>query len=506
MQIYQEKLLTYQRNGADKISPILTKRRMVSNIKKATLATLLIIISLFSTIFTPITAFAQENSYEKTPLTELSKADNFNVEDFKEDPSDYSIKVIQIAESNEGKLNIFTFQPARNTVDLKASSINISYGFSSNGENLTPKNYSLKLISTEGCFDKYEVVDYSVTNDEYRYYNIVSIYRRLSDKVPTDENVSGGTTTEKAYTVGQQWLAYTVNGVTKYEMNTFDTLEVTTNYTGYLRMNTDIVTNIFQSSTTGKFVHMWFIAFNLEDYIAEHIYNADLSFTTQQYNDKYTNSNYTGRTWIDEEPIPETVYLSDVDSVSVESNLNIPFLKEAYTYKRIMKAEDFIKTFEDQGGEFSEEAKTHLLASQWVFAFKETVYSSSTSVQGVTIYQTDYGVQIADASILRVKFMDINHNTYDLGVVNDKTTADDIVDGYADGILGLTNSMKEIAAIISSLLGLVGLLILANFCPPLFNVLIIFFKAIFNGFIWLLSFVFEILTIPLKLIFNTKRK
>ena len=163
----------------------------MSNIKKATLATLLIIISLFSTIFTPITAFAAEDTFEKTPLTELSKDDNFNVEDFKEDPTDFSIKVIQIAESTEGKLNIFTFQPARNTVDLKASSINISYGFSSNGENLSPKNYSLKLISTEGCFDKYEVVDYSVTNDEYRYYNIVSIYRRLSDKVPTDENVSG---------------------------------------------------------------------------------------------------------------------------------------------------------------------------------------------------------------------------------------------------------------------------------------------------------------------------
>ena len=289
-------------------------------------------------------------------------------------------------------------------------------------------------------------------------------------------------------------------------MNTFDTLEVTTNYTGYLQMNTDILTNIFQSSTTGQFVHMWFIAFNLEDYIAEHIYNADLSFTSQRYQDTSINFGNPSRTWKDESPVSETVYLTDVDSVSVESNRNIPFLKEAYAYKRIMKAEDFIKTFEDQGGKFSEEAKTNLLASQWVFAFKETSVSSTTSTSTTTVYTYKSGTEIANASILRIKFMDINHNTYDLGVVNDKTTAADLVDGYADGILGLTNSMKEIAAIISSLLGLVGLLILANFCPPLFNVLIIFFKAIFNGFIWLLSFVFQILTIPLKLIFNTKRK
>ena len=150
----------------------------MSIIKKATVSILLIIVSLITMIFMPLIVSAEENSYKKTPLTELSKDENFNADEYVENPSDFSIRVIQAAESSEGKLNIFTFQPARNTVDLKASSINIHYGFSSNGEGLSPKNYSLKLISSEGAFDKYEVEGFSVVADEHRYYNIVSIFRR----------------------------------------------------------------------------------------------------------------------------------------------------------------------------------------------------------------------------------------------------------------------------------------------------------------------------------------
>ena len=454
----------------------------------------------------PLIVSAEENSYKKTPLTELSKDENFNVEYYEENPTDYSIQVIQIAESSEGKLNIFTFQPARNTVDLKASSINIHYGFSSNGEGLSPKNYSLKLISSEGAFDKYEVEGFSVVADEHRYYNIVSIFRRLSTDVPTDTNVSGGTTTEKSYEVGQQWHAYTLNNKVCYEMNTFETVEITTNYTGFLQMNTDIVNSYFGSSSTGQFQQMWFIAFNVEDYIVEHIYNADMSFTYQRYQDTYKNYALQSRTWKDAKPIPDEVHLSDIDSESIERNLKIPFLKEVYSFKRIMSSEKFIENFEKQGGVFSDEAKTKLKESQWVFAFKETPMSNTDVIEGVSVYSYQSGTEVANATILRIRFMDVNKNIYDLGVVNDKVTADDIADGFADGILSLTDSMKDIVEIISSILGLVVLLIIANFCPPLLNVLGIIFKAIFNGFVWVLSLVFNVLIIPFKLIFNQKRK
>ena len=473
--------------------------------KQKIYAIILIIISVLTMVFTPLTAFAEESSNKKTPLTELTKDENFNVEDYVENPTDYSLHVIQVAESTEGKLNIFTFQPARNTVDLKASSINISYGFSSNGENLSPKNYSLKLISTEGCFDKYEVEGFSVLGDEHRYYNIVSIYRRLSANVPTDTNVSGGTTTEKAYHVGQQWHAYTLNEKIRYEMNTFETVEITTNYTGFLQMNTDIVNNYFGSSATGQFQQMWFIAFDVEDYIVEHIYNADMSYTYQRYQDNYKNFELQSRTWKDENPVPDTVYLSDADKESIESNTKIPFLKEVYSFKRIMKSADFIKNFEEQGGEFSEEAKAKLNDSQWVFAFKETSFSNTDRVEGTAIYTYQSGTVIADATVLRIKFMDINHKIYDLGAVNDKTTADDIADGYADGILTLQDEMRKIVEIIMAVVGLIVLLLIVSLATPVFNVLGVVFKGIVNVVSWLLSFVIAIVTFPFRLITRKRR-
>ena len=437
-----------------------------------------------------ITCYASE--YEANGvMADLTRDPMFSTADYEENATDYSIRVIQVAESNKGELYVYTFQPAHNSIDLLASSINIYYGFSPDGSGITPTNYTLSLVSTEGCFDKYLVNGFEVRGDEHRYYNIASIYRRVNEVIDTD--VAGGTTTEKSYSVGQQWHAYWLNDRIYYEMNTFETLEVTTTYTGFLRMNSSISTDIFDNSTSGGFKDMWFIAFNLEDYIAEHIYNADLSFTSQQYNDHYVNSNFTERTWLDEEPIPDTVYLSDIDSVSVEDNRKIPFLKESYTYKRIMKAEDFISTFEDQGMEFSEEAKTHLTNSQWVFAFKETIASSSTRVEGVTIYSTDYGVEIANATILRIKFLNIDQKIYDLSVVNDKTTADAIADGFGAGLLELEDKMQEIMEIIAIVLGVVLVCVLANFVPPLMNIITVIFKVAIDVVLWVVSLPFKLL-------------
>ena len=288
-------------------------------------------------------------------------------------------------------------------------------------------------------------------------------------------------------------------------MNTFETVEITTKYTGFLQMNTDIVNNYFGSSATGQFQQMWFIAFDVEDYIVEHIYNADMSYTYQRYRDEYKNFELQSRTWKDSSPVPETVYLSDADKESIEANTKIPFLKEVYSFKRIMKSADFIKNFEEQGGKFSEEAKAKLNESQWVFAFKETSLSNTDTVEGAAIYTYQSGTVIADATILRIKFMDVNKKIYDLGVVNDKTTADDVADGFADGILQLEDQIQRIVEIITAVVGLIALLVILNCTTPLFRILGIGFKAIFNVASRVLSAIVSIVTLPFKLLFGRKR-
>lgn len=446
-----------------------------------------LVISLL--LSTTMVCFAEEKAQEKTPLTELSKCENFNVEDFKEDSTDYSFKVIQIAETNEGKLNIYTFQPARNTVELRASSVNISYGFSSNGEGLTPKNYTLKLVSTEGCFDKYEVEDFDVRGDEYRYYNIVSIYRRLSEDVPTDENITGGTTTEKAYEVGQQWSVHTINDVTSYKMNTFMTKTITQNLNGTLYYSSGLHLGNIASAYTGG-LHSWFVAFDVEDTIVKHIYNATLSFQHRTVHDvQVSGESKDGYPEYGEWVIEENYSITDADEVTYSQ---VTWFGDEFQWNRIMSSAEYVANAESQGATFSEEARAEILSSQWVFAYYETEYRHSETT-GFWV-QHDYRYsEVENLSILTLKYMDFSGNVYDVGIVSDKTTADDVIDGYAQGMLGLQDKIKELMEIISIVLGLLGFFVLVSFFPPLLNIVTTVFKVV-------VDIVIIIVSIPIKLI------
>ena len=125
-------------------------------------------------------AFADTARYTKV-MDDLQLDETFNKNDFPDDSSDYSIKVIQIAESVDGDLFIYTYQPCQYTRYIVATSINMALSESVTGTRL----YDLELLSSSGVFCKYLVKDYSVTNKEIRYYNISTIYR------PFDSHIDG---------------------------------------------------------------------------------------------------------------------------------------------------------------------------------------------------------------------------------------------------------------------------------------------------------------------------
>jgi len=76
----------------------------------AVLAVMLLILPLFLTGAAGVTAFAAETDYTDA-LEDLQKDENFNVEEYPDNAKDYSIQVIQIAESTAGELFIYTYQP-----------------------------------------------------------------------------------------------------------------------------------------------------------------------------------------------------------------------------------------------------------------------------------------------------------------------------------------------------------------------------------------------------------
>ena len=91
----------------------------------AVLAVMLLILPLFLTGAAGVTAFAAETGYTGA-LEDLQKDENFNVEEYPDNARNYSIKVIQIAESTAGELFIYTYQPSQKTQNLVATEINMS--------------------------------------------------------------------------------------------------------------------------------------------------------------------------------------------------------------------------------------------------------------------------------------------------------------------------------------------------------------------------------------------
>ena len=119
-------------------------------------------------------AFADTGEYTSA-ITDLQKSENFNAADYPSKANDYSIQVIQIAESTRGELFVYTYQPCQEATKITATKINMSLSDSPDGT----KFYALTLLKSDGVFCKYKVDLFAVSGTSTRYYNITSIYRKF---------------------------------------------------------------------------------------------------------------------------------------------------------------------------------------------------------------------------------------------------------------------------------------------------------------------------------------
>jgi len=343
------------------------------------------------------------------------------------------LEVVQIAESSSNELYIYVYRPTVMELKLNATSISMSTEYSKDGQNLDLTVYDLELVSESSVFAKYVVKNFTVSQEPERFYNIVTLYRIFNSTI--DELSSGSVTEnyEVGMSVGQAWCVYYQNDTLVYEMGTFETLEINVNYTG----NFEFSSGIKFGNLLGVFDcgHSWFIAFDLENYIAERIIDADLIYKKRSV----VRTSYVGKeasySFGDFSEDIE-VKLSEKDTASYDGG---GWFSKRYTWNRISTGEDFLKNAEDQDINVSADCFTKLKESQWVFAFTETEYtyisepivdvgSGSSSIGSITgnAYYTD----IADVTILRIHFIDDRGVEYNLGVVSDRTNPDNISDGF----------------------------------------------------------------------------
>ena len=93
----------------------------------ALLAVLLFIITAFASGgMAPVYAATSANTVYTNVLDDLTKDNSFKPSNYPEKTDDYSLQIIQLAESSDKDLFVYVYQPSGQNKNLAACSINIS--------------------------------------------------------------------------------------------------------------------------------------------------------------------------------------------------------------------------------------------------------------------------------------------------------------------------------------------------------------------------------------------
>ncbi len=468
----------------------------------------LVLTVFFTTIPIAAESAASSETYS-TVLSDLHKDPDFDQNDYPGDIDDNTVSVIQIAESLENELFVYVYQPADDFYDIVVREISLYDNFSPDPVDRRDPDvsyYDLELVSTSGVFDKYLVKDYTVSDEAYRYYNIVGLYTDViagfNDMIG---GVVGGTVNYAGYSVGQQWCLYWYNDVLYYEMNTFDFVSLDIKHSGTIDVSSGV--NIF-GGYYDEDDYINYVCFDFareQGYYAEHIYDATVTYDLYSY--------YLESYLYDFSPEPEEevlynqkVKLTDTAVHTFESDYGL-FTRE-YKWNEIQNSADFLSQIDEQGIELIDESKNAIRNSQWVFCFLVT--EEWSNVLGDWTYISKQWVE--NVNIIQIHFLNFDGKIYNLGAVTRYTaTPDDVVDGAGGpssvGVV-LDNTLKKIENFVNKLISdgtsvfekilqvvllFVGVVIILVLIPSLLPLLL---KII----IFVFKLLFKIISAPFRLI------
>lgn len=421
--------------------------------------------------------FAKDSGYSNV-LDDLHKDSAFDESQYLADDKDYSLQVIQIAESEDNELFVYVYQPCQDSYPLTATDINMSLSDKIGGivvdeevvaGSETSKLYTLTLLNTSGVFAKYMVDDFSVSNDLVRYYTISSIYRDYIEGVDPDSS-NDNIKTSRAFAVGKQYAAMTTADGVVYSCKDIDFMVIENPFVDFLAYGTYDGFDLIFGNVDYTDIH--YIAFTPDRQI-DTLKEADITYTVQDYtfNGSGPDSGYS----YGEKSDAQFKTLTGKEQVGVDGY-------PEYTWNSIYTSEDFMNTTTLTG-----EAKMQVENSEFVLVFlatKCTVSEMHDWMQGH--YQMIEGTKVSDVSILRLMF-ETNGKTYNLGVVMDKQEGDDISGNkpeYDDGCDGI---------LWSTILMLVGLVVLLIILAPILPYIIQFI-------VWVISLPFKAIAAIVKAI------
>lgn len=164
-------------------------------------------------------------------ISDLSKDENFSEENYPLVSNDYSLQLIQVAESSNSELFVYVYQPCGEKENILATSINISQDLHNP---INAENYTLSLVSFSDVFYKYKVNGLSVKDDSVRFYEVLSIFRKWNSKYDKESN-NENTIEEVVFNVGKQYTMYDRDGETVISVADTEVISVVDKYVGMVR-------------------------------------------------------------------------------------------------------------------------------------------------------------------------------------------------------------------------------------------------------------------------------
>lgn len=416
---------------------------------------------------TPLVARAESITYSGV-MEDLKKDTSFNPGNYPTKADDYSLQIIQLAESSDKELFVYVYQPSGKAKNFKASSINISTTIN---DSISYLNYKLELLNSSGVFYKYKVKGLTVKDESVRYYAISSIYRPFDESI--DKQASGGNTvTEVNYAVNKQYCFGEINGKPYVNCVDIETIVVTDKFVGFVRYPDGFKLYIGACDSH-------FVAFNTNKPM-DKLLEADVYYTTQEYSSSWAA--FVGENETFGDKADKYAYLKYTDKVAHTGG---GWFAGTYKWDRIQTVDDFIKN-EDREQIFSgavidvkisskltDAALNELKGKKWVLRFAETDY---TFWSGQGTYGS-FSTLVGDVTILRLKF-ETDGITYNLGVIDNKQSGSKDPSNETDIDISLNKRGKMILYLLMLILLII---LLAPILPYIIRLVVWIITLPFKG-------------------------
>lgn len=393
-------------------------------------------------------------------LDDLKKDNSFSTAYYPEKVDDYSLQIIQLAESADKELFVYVYQPSGQTKKLTACSINISNTIN---DEISFYNYKLQLLNSSGVFFKYLVNDLEVSDQPTRYYAISSIYRPFDETIDKGADF-GNTITEVNYDISKQYCFSSINGKPFVQVVDIETITVTDKFVGFVRYKDGF--KLYVGACDSHFV-----AFNTDKPI-DKLLEADVYYTTQAYTWQWAlgvGTNEYFKTKSD-----EYAYLKYTDKVEHNGG---GLFAGTYKWDRIETVEQFIAENDltqnvysgaiidvNVANKITDAGKEALKGKKWLLRFAETSYTLS----GGQYSTTEYSTIVGDVTILRLKF-ETDGITYNLGTIDNKQSGSRDPINEEEYQVVLNNRGKWILAILALIIFIILLIVLWPILSPVFK-------------------------------------